>query len=644
MASSASTSATPSWAKPSPRQTKNSNRGSTAEVPENTSSQSPAHLAREAAAASTRERQLARQNLQSTRQQSVAPDVSSQTAPLPNDQLLPSGSTLATSDDTAAPVPNNNPNLNTNPLIYLNQSAAAMANDNKKKVPESYEKNAPRFNDEEPEELPQFLDYMERMMELGETPEAEKNKFLVRYAERRPALEWKRFKSYAKSHAEFKKEIMDNYPDAKDNERGSIRKLRKILKQFDDEEIEIGDVGELMKLSRAMTVEVEKLLASNSITDREVVPLFLGKLEVAFQERILTSLDQIRDRADPPIDEDAETGYTFEEVIAEAKRLVKRNDRSLDYFQPASKKAAGETSRSMSTSRAVKKEEKSDSAALKENMEMLLAIKATVASFMDQVETSAKHTKAENEKARKEMEQFYKSLPGIVPGAANAQSFPPPREVRMRPLTQNDLCYYCADAGTHFMNNCPHRLRHINEGSLKVINGKDCYSNGVPVPSYPGLNKSKRQMVEEFQAKPKGPAQVNYLHGSYVQTAPLQGNFVQAAPGVYQQEVGESTVDINGEGVDYRDPNDYDPREDEIRTMQVENANLMRQLVQHQQQQGRGVQPPQMPVQTLDMNMVTSLLAAAMNVRAGQPPEAQLAVQTRANPSRTGPPPANEGF
>jgi hypothetical protein len=130
----------------------------------------------------------------------------------------------------------------------------------------------------------------------------------------------------------------------------------------------------------------------------------------------------------------------------------------------------------------------------------------------------------------------------------------------------------------------------------------------------------------------------------------VQAAFVQQNPGPYQLEPEErmAIVTDNGEGYGYFDPAEYNPRDDEIRTLRVEQANMMRQMVQHQfHQSQRGVQPPLViQPQVLDINMVSALLATTLNKTGYQPPlptEAQL-VQTKANPSRMGNSQSNEGF
>lgn len=478
-----------------------------------------------------------------------------------------------------------------------------MPNDNKK-VPEAFERNAPRFDDDEPEELPQFLEYMERMMELDKTEDNDKNAFIVRYALRRPAKEWKKFESYTKSYKEFKKEILENYPAARDSKKGSIRVLNKALREFDSEDISEADADELMKLIRAMNVETSKLLKSGLLTHREAVPLFMDKLEAAFQRKILFNIDQIRERTAGPVqaaddsddeDDNEGGGYTFNEVVTEAKRLVKKHNNNLDYFNTSSRREKKGKGRSLTVDERVIKNEPDE-----RSLNMLGEIKMALVHMADRLSSENKEAKAAT---MEEIRQFYKSIPGTVPGAPNAQTMPPRQEVRFRPVNASDLCHYCQEAGSHWIANCPHRKRHIAEGLLKILNGRECFPNGVLIPLHG--NKSRRQLVEEYQHKQPAPRQVNFA-----------SSYMQQGPGLYalttEEQVAVETD--SGEGYGYYDPNEYDSRDDEIMTMRVEQQNLMRQLAQFQRPPAGGVQPP---------------LAA-------QGSESQLAVGTRANPSRTG--------
>ncbi|KAJ6586542.1 hypothetical protein B0H10DRAFT_1961746, partial [Mycena sp. CBHHK59/15] len=101
----------------------------------------------------------------------------------------------------------------------------------------------------------------------------------------------------------------------------------------------------------------------------------------------------------------------------------------------------------------------------------------------------------------------------------------------------------------------------------------------------------------------------------------------------------------DGEGYGYYDPREYDLRDDEICTLWVEQAQMVRQFVQHQPTPTGGVQPPLAPPK-IDPAAVAQLLAQYTRAPQNPPaaPEAQMAVLTRGSgvPSRMGNPPANE--
>ncbi|KAF8129414.1 hypothetical protein K438DRAFT_1789171 [Mycena galopus ATCC 62051] len=196
------------------------------------------------------------------------------------------------------------------------------------KIPEFYDRNAPKFDDDTPEDLTQFLEAVERMMELAETPDDEKNAFIVRYTLLKMRNLWKRFDTFTKTYDEFKKEILNNYPSAMDTEWGTGKKLSKVLKTFNDEDIGSENQDELMKLAREMHQKAAKLLVSGQLTDREAVPMFLDKLDNRFREQILDNLE-----SDPPqlptgaqIDAAIRT-WTLKEVMNEAKRIATRHNR-----------------------------------------------------------------------------------------------------------------------------------------------------------------------------------------------------------------------------------------------------------------------------------------------------------------------------
>ncbi|KAJ6576316.1 hypothetical protein B0H10DRAFT_1963512 [Mycena sp. CBHHK59/15] len=371
---------------------------------------------------------------------------------------------------------------------------------------------------------------MERMMDIEGTEADDKNTFI-----------WRKFKTYTKSFEESKKEILENYPTARTHKRGSMRKLLKILKRYDDGDLTMDDADNVMKIIREMNVEVDKLMVDPpQITDREAVTMFLEKLDPTFVERIIARLDNKRSLAPAAVaaadaNPKEKSRYSFEQVTTEAKLLVKDFDEDADYFQNRGRRGGISSLNPGAEATSVKQEDREYE---RRNLDMLESIKQTVVNMVDRLETGQKAQRAE-------LEQFYKSLPGRVAGAPDSQTFPPRREVRpMRPLTASDLCHYCAEAGTHFISNCPHRRRHIEEGSLRVIHGQDCLANGEVIRVYG--NKSRRQVVDESKTR---LAQVNY------QQAPSY------PAGVFKLSVDERAAIERDDGTGYGNyhPAEYDP-------------------------------------------------------------------------------------
>ncbi|KAF8144058.1 hypothetical protein K438DRAFT_1993215 [Mycena galopus ATCC 62051] len=342
-------------------------------------------------------------------------------------------------------------------------------------------------------------------MELAETQDDEKNAFVVCYTVLKTRNLWKRFETFTKAYDEFKKEILNNYPSAIDTERGTVKKLRKALKTFDDEDIGSEDQDELMKLTREMHLEAAKLLVSGELTDWEAVPMFLNKLDNKFREWILGNLE-----SNPPqlptgaqIDTAIRT-WTLKEVMDEAKWIATRQNLNSEFFgnesnwcsicMPVAARSESPPPWSMA-SRPMKKEV--------DPATMLEAIKSTVVNMMDQLDarTTQHFSKMEEENSKKlaELEAFCRSLPGKIPGATDSQSLPANHQVRFSwPLMQNDLCHYCDDTG-HWSNNCPHRLAHIESGTLKIVGVQEYHADGTPI--YRQGNKSRCHVVEEGKSK-----------------------------------------------------------------------------------------------------------------------------------------------
>ncbi|KAJ7041103.1 hypothetical protein C8F04DRAFT_1177314 [Mycena alexandri] len=188
-------------------------------------------------------------------------------------------------------------------------------------VPEAYEKNAPHFDDTLPEELPQFLEQIERMMEIDETPVGENKQVSSQISctgNRQPV-----------TYQEFRKEVIQNYPRAWESSRGSVQTLYRILKSYSDGTIKVSDQDNLFRLIRALNVQVQKLLVPPArLTHREAIQGLLSKLDPEFEEKIKEYLSNQWVEANAS---DPELESTFDEYCRAAKRVAKNFETRRDY-------------------------------------------------------------------------------------------------------------------------------------------------------------------------------------------------------------------------------------------------------------------------------------------------------------------------
>ncbi|KAJ6474172.1 hypothetical protein C8R45DRAFT_935577 [Mycena sanguinolenta] len=483
------------------------------------------------------------------------------------------------------------------------------------KIPEEWDRNAPHFDSNKPEELQQFLDHMESLMEKAKTPRDEKKGKLVRYADYTSKREWMSLPSFQDgSYEDFIKEILSHYPSVRDSERGSISQLNKLLSQFSAKGIGMDDQDELMDLIRPLQLQVKRLIPGK-LTNKTAIARFMEKLAPEFVSRIWMRLemDEVARNMIPvdPADADAvrerserlrarETErYLFDEVIAVAREIAKGSNDRGEYDFGAS---------TSGTERINRRPIKSEMDVFALNMEKkqeahMDEMKQWSARVMDRIEQFMKVNSSGN--------SFRQGEGSSHPPAMN------------RPMTLAEIiCHYCRLPG-HVVNNCEHRQRHIAEGLLKVSQGKDYLGDGTP--AYPPRDgRSKRDFVEDYYKKKSSQ------------------NYIGSVAGVYN-------VSTDMEDALFPNGTDYDPRDDEILSLRVAEANLKRQLTQVgqvgqgertiqlvQQQQPVGVVQPTPSVPTLTPELAQAISLLSSVAQSMQQTQQQLVAQTRAEGSRKG--------
>src|SRR6202789_3606774 len=153
-------------------------------------------------------------------------------------------------------------------------------------------RDVPKFVSSKPRELRRFIRQLEDLWkEAGITEGADKKQSLGKYADQESKEEWSALKSYGDGYTwdEFKKELLDNYPEASAAEQGTPAKIRQIVRDADS--IELGDTVKLYAYRRAFLAEANKLKKPPVVmSNRELVELFMGGLSLAMGQAILQYL------------------------------------------------------------------------------------------------------------------------------------------------------------------------------------------------------------------------------------------------------------------------------------------------------------------------------------------------------------------
>jgi hypothetical protein len=153
-------------------------------------------------------------------------------------------------------------------------------------------RDAPRFSSTRPQELRRFLRMMEDLWkEAGIEEDEEKKASLGKYADQASEEEWKAFETYPKGNPweSFKEELIVNYPEAAEAERGTPARIKQVCKEMKG--IKLGDLGALYAFRRAFMSEAKKLRKDPpAMSNLEMVELFLGTLSPSFANIVIEKL------------------------------------------------------------------------------------------------------------------------------------------------------------------------------------------------------------------------------------------------------------------------------------------------------------------------------------------------------------------
>ena len=121
--------------------------------------------------------------------------------------------------------------------------------------------------------------------------DSEEKESIEKYADQESKEEWGALKAFNEGHTwnEFKKELLDNYPEASVAERGMPARIWQIVWEADN--VELGDTVKLYSYWQAFLAEANKLMKPPVVmSNRELVELFMGGLSSTMGQAVLQFL------------------------------------------------------------------------------------------------------------------------------------------------------------------------------------------------------------------------------------------------------------------------------------------------------------------------------------------------------------------
>ena len=409
-------------------------------------------------------------------------------------------------------------------------------------------RDAPKFSSSRPRELRRFIRQLEDLWnEAGISEDEAKKEGLGKYADQESEEEWKALDTYGKGHTweEFKKEILENYPEASAAERGTPARIRQIVREA--EGIELGDATKLYAYRRAFLSEANKLRRPPAVmSNRELVELFMGGLSLTLGQAVLQYLGGLKREQRGEKEKESDLGfarrpedrYDLEEVCRAAGEVSENAQGMLSYRWAANQgpkrgSSLVQTSTfgtSESTSVASKLETLEEAQALEKDR--LDSVNKQWGARFDGLETMMKNLLTQSQE--KSTSAFVQSV-----GQGNGGHFHSENNVNRGTRGSSNftdfVCYGCGIAG-HLQNNCEKVKGLVQSGAI-IYNreGRVCLPDGSRVPNIPpGGNLAER--VEKYYGSAR-PTQAFY--GAFEEMEERMGGLLPKESGSGSKEADE---------------------------------------------------------------------------------------------------------
>lgn len=151
------------------------------------------------------------------------------------------------------------------------------------KVPRRWDRNVPKFDTDDPEDLVEFIDQVGEILELGKITDVDdKKECLTSYLAPTKRKVWRSLATYnAGSYQAFLDEVYKIYPEIRSEVAGSLDALTKICQKY--QKLTVNDEGKLRRFGVAFMEIVKKLMDGKALTtNAEACKRYYDTLESTF--------------------------------------------------------------------------------------------------------------------------------------------------------------------------------------------------------------------------------------------------------------------------------------------------------------------------------------------------------------------------
>jgi hypothetical protein len=391
----------------------------------------------------------------------------------------------------------------------------------KMKIPNPNDKGAPKFDPVKAVELARYFDQVDEIISENSIKDEEKKKNLLgRYAPATTEMEWKAFDTYKKgTYEDYKKEIMESYPEAAELEIGSLARMNAVTRPYIIDPVSTYDLSRLLALKRGFCAEAVKLARTPTLlSNRELVNKFTNCLESSFVRNIVTRLCLIHatkkkpaeatvanEEAAPAVAERRiEDRFDLTEVINIAVEIAKEMQNPFGIRAESAPAAPVPT---------VKVEDEERSALWKDSMEVKFK---NIESSLDTTLRKVNELSV--------LAQQTQRAPAVANQRPTSFNSMGPREPYSRQVNtstgnwnNNNLqftCFYCRMPG-HLLRNCPEVDRHLRMKWVVRTENSVQFADGTPIRG--DVNTSMKDIVDRLNqsktilTKPASAVSQNYL-------------------------------------------------------------------------------------------------------------------------------------